>query len=192
MPRKKQYAIDVVVDRAMNTFWSNGYESTSVRMLEKDMGINQFSIYSSFGNKHNLFIEVLKKYKEYVKSTFLKELLISDGKLDDIRKFLSDFGHSIRSGKNPNGCLMVNTGMEIGNKDPKISRQLVLYFEFIKNTFCEVFEKAKLKGELSPSFDCNKYASFFLGSLQGLTLYAKFHNKEEIDEFISLTMKTLS
>jgi AcrR family transcriptional regulator len=32
----------------MSLFWRNGYQNTSVRMLEKEMGINQFSIYASF------------------------------------------------------------------------------------------------------------------------------------------------
>jgi AcrR family transcriptional regulator len=38
------------------------YESTSVRMLEKEMGINQFSIYASFGSKQGV-LKVLKCYK---------------------------------------------------------------------------------------------------------------------------------
>jgi len=191
MPRKKEYKVEVVVEKAMNTFWNNGYESTSVRMLEKDMGINQFSIYSSFGNKHDLFIEVLKKYKGHVRATFLKELLNSEGNLDDIKKFFSDFGHFIRSGKNSNGCLMVNTVMEIGKKDIEILEHLKLYFEFIKATFYNALEKAKLRGELSVDFDSDKHAAFLLGSLQGLTLYAKFHKKKEINDFIGLIMKTL-
>jgi TetR/AcrR family transcriptional regulator, transcriptional repressor for nem operon len=48
MPRTKSYNENEVLERAMNVFWSNGYEATSVRLLEKEMGINQFSIYSSF------------------------------------------------------------------------------------------------------------------------------------------------
>lgn len=43
----------------MALFWRNGYETTSIQMLEKEMGINKFSIYSSFGNKEGVFIESL-------------------------------------------------------------------------------------------------------------------------------------
>ncbi len=192
MPRKKQYEIDAVIDKAMLTFWHNGYKSTSVRMLEKEMGINQFSIYSSFGNKHDLFIEVLKKYKNYVKSTFLKELLNSEGSVDDIRRFLYDFGHSIRTGKNSCGCLMVNTGAEIDEKDVMIMHEVKLYFDFIKSTFVNTLEKTKLKGELTKDFEINKSANFLLGSLQGLSVYAKFQNEEEINDFIDSIMKTIS
>jgi TetR/AcrR family transcriptional regulator, transcriptional repressor for nem operon len=65
MPRNKAYSDDLVLEKAMNLFWVHGYEGTSVRMLEKNMGINQFSIYASFKNKKNLFINALRKYREY-------------------------------------------------------------------------------------------------------------------------------
>lgn len=191
MPRKKNYREDVVVTKAMHTFWSGGYERTSVRKLEEEMGINQFSMYSSFGNKQKLFIEVLKAYKGHVKDSFLKGLLVSEGRLDDIRRFFLDFGLSICSGENANGCLMVNTGMEVGQKDPEIARQLVLYFEFIKNTFRQVLEKAKTNGELSASFESEKHSEFLLGSLQGLSLYAKFREDTEIVDYVDTVMKTL-
>ena len=191
LPRKKQYIEDEVVAKAMNTFWHNGYESTSVRLLEKNMGINQFSIYSSFGSKHNLFIEVLKKYKEHVKSTLLKSLMNSDGDIEDIRQFFLSFGHSIQSGKLKNGCLMINTGMEVGKTDLLISNQLTKYFDFVEDAFCRVLEKAKAKGNLEKKFNSKKHAGYFLGSLQGLTLYAKYHSKIEVDGFIAMIMKSI-
>ena len=59
MARKKEYIEDEVIEKAMALFWRNGYETTSIQMLEKEMGINKFSIYSSFGNKEGVFIERL-------------------------------------------------------------------------------------------------------------------------------------
>ena len=36
MARKKEYIEEEVLEKAMELFWRNGYESTSVRMLEKE------------------------------------------------------------------------------------------------------------------------------------------------------------
>jgi hypothetical protein len=47
MAEVKQYNEQEVIEK-MSLFWRNGYESTSVRMLEREC-INQFSIYASFG-----------------------------------------------------------------------------------------------------------------------------------------------
>ena len=56
MARQKKYIESEVIEKAMQLFWKNGYETTSVRMLEKEMGINQFSMYASCGNKQGVFI----------------------------------------------------------------------------------------------------------------------------------------
>jgi len=189
MPRKKAYERGDVLEKAMHTFWQNGYERTSVRLLEKDMGINQFSIYDSFGNKQALFIEVLKKYKNHVGTTFLSELKQSEGRLTDIRKFLSDYAQTVREGKQANGCLMVNTGLEVGHKDAQVLRQLELYFDFIRRILRHALDKAKNLGEVAQDFDTEKHALFLLGSLQGLSVYAKFQRPEEIEAFIDQTMK---
>ena len=70
MARKKQYIEEEVIEKAMHLFWRNGYENTSVRMLEKEMGINQFSMYASFGSKQGVFLESLKTYKNKNKEIF--------------------------------------------------------------------------------------------------------------------------
>ena len=188
MSRKKEYQEDLVVEKAMQTFWANGFEKTSLRMLEKDMGINQFSIYSSFGSKNGLFVEVLKKYKSHIKVTFLKDLLNSKGSLDDLRGFLKAYGHGIQSGQKPYGCLMINTGMEVGEKDPDIAFELDSHFASLRETFYNLLEKIKFNEELSAHFDSNKYASYLLGSIQGLSLFAKFHSQKEVDDYIDTVM----
>jgi AcrR family transcriptional regulator len=63
-----------------------GIKNTSVRMLEKEMGINQFSIYASFGNKHGVFLESLKCYKTKIYSIFEKLQNRTDG-VNDIKVF---------------------------------------------------------------------------------------------------------
>ncbi len=188
MARKKEYQEDLVVEKAMHTFWANGFENTSLRMLEKDMGINQFSIYSSFGSKQRLFIEVLKKYKGFVKEFFIKDLLQSKGHLCDLRRFLLEYGHGIQSGQNPYGCLMMNTGMEASEKDPDIVFELSSHFDYLKDAFYILFEKIKFNEELPAQFDSNKYASYLLASIQGLSLFAKFHSQKEVDDYIDTVM----
>lgn len=188
MSRKKEYVEDIVVEKAMHTFWANGFSCTSVRLLEKEMGINQFSIYSSFGNKNGLFLEVLKKYKSHIKATFLSDLLNSKGHLDDLRGFLLAYGHGIQSGENPYGCLMMNTGMEVGKKDPEIAIEIDRHFAFLRDTFYNLFEKIKFNEELPIQFDSIKYASYLLGSIQGLSLFAKNHSKKAVDDYIDTVM----
>jgi len=44
MPRKKSYEDNDVIEKATELFWRNGYQNTSMSLLESTMGINKFSI----------------------------------------------------------------------------------------------------------------------------------------------------
>ncbi len=64
MPRVKEFDPDQALDRAMELFWRKGYEATSVQDLVEHMGINRFSLYDTFGSKHELFMAALDRYSE--------------------------------------------------------------------------------------------------------------------------------
>jgi TetR/AcrR family transcriptional repressor of nem operon len=108
MARKKEYNENEVVEKAMQQFWRNGYETTSMQMLEKEMGINKFSIYASFGNKHGLFIESLKCYKLKV-SVILEKFKNATNSVADIKQFFYDFVAANFKGSTQKGCFITNT-----------------------------------------------------------------------------------
>ena len=62
MSRQKAFDRDQVLLKAMLLFRDQGYESTSVQDLVDRMGINRFSLYATFGSKHDLFVETLEAY----------------------------------------------------------------------------------------------------------------------------------
>ncbi|MEK6154497.1 TetR/AcrR family transcriptional regulator [Flavobacteriaceae bacterium 3-367] len=191
MPRQKQYDEEAVIEKAVQVFWKHGYAGTSIRELESKMGINQFSIYSSFGSKKGVFLRALANYKRRVKEIFLSDLLNSDGRLEDIRKFLEAFVDSVRSGRTPNGCLMANTAMDLDTHDQEVKVQLTLFFELLQAVFLEVLTKAKARGELSPQANINQYANYLLGCTEGLAVTAKVLEKEQLEDFIAVTMAAL-
>jgi len=191
MPRTKQYSEKDVIEKAVAVFWKNGYAQTSIRDLEKEMGINQFSIYSSFGSKRGVFLRALAHYKSQVKEIFLTDLSNSAGKLEDIRKFLNGFVLSVKSGRTPNGCLMANTAMDMGSNDKEVKIQLTLFFELLKEVFEEVLNKAKQRKELSEDANVERYANFLLGCTEGLAVTAKVLEEDQLKDFIDVTVKAL-
>ena len=50
MPRHKQFDTDDVLMKAMDLFWRQGYQTTSMQGLAKVMGLGRASIYSEFGS----------------------------------------------------------------------------------------------------------------------------------------------
>ena len=56
--RPREFDRDTALQSAVDAFWRRGYEATSVADLVAATGVNRASMYDTFGNKRELFIEV--------------------------------------------------------------------------------------------------------------------------------------
>tara|TARA_R110002111_G_scaffold67881_1_gene110406 strand:+ start:27 stop:590 length:564 start_codon:yes stop_codon:yes gene_type:complete len=187
MARKKEYNEEVVVDKAMNLFWRNGYENTSMQMLEKEMGINKFSIYSSFGNKHGLFLESLKSYKSKV-SLIFDELKTSNNGIEDIKTFFYNSINICNEAGNEKGCLVTNTYNEFSEReDEKINEQMNSFMSSLKELFIQKIKMDPTKDEETVL----KQANFLLLAKHGLAAASKVNSKKEIEDYIEMTFKNI-
>ena len=186
MARKKQYKEDEVIEKAMYLFWRNGYENTSVRMLEKEMGINQFSIYASFGNKQGVFVESLKEYKRRRASIFTK-LKNSNNGVEDIKQFFYD-SVKVSDDLNYKGCLLTNTYNEFAeNEDVEIKTQMENFMNGLKEIFIEKLTMDSSKNEETVL----KEANYLLLAKHGLAAAARVNNKKEIEDYIDQVFKCI-
>ena len=115
MPRKKEYIEEEVIKKALALFWVKGFEMTSMEMLEREMGINKFSIYSSFGSKEGLYLECIKFYRKET-AAVLNKLKTSNNGVLGIKQYFYDYMAFTREGIYCKGCFMVNTTDELGEK----------------------------------------------------------------------------
>ena len=191
MPRNKEYVREEVLEKAMQTFWNNGYEQTSVRLLEKEMGITQFSIYSGFSNKHNLFVESLKKYREYVNKNVYSDLLKPGARLKDLERFLYRMADDNKSVKKHKGCLVVNTTGEINPMDDEVTAELVNYYMFIKEMLKKILSNSIDAGDISSDTDTDVYSNFLLGVMQGLSVGTKVLPANQIRDIIKVSLSVL-
>jgi TetR/AcrR family transcriptional regulator, transcriptional repressor for nem operon len=191
MPRNKSYNENEVLERAMNVFWINGYEATSVRLLEKEMGINQFSIYSSFSSKKKLFIESIRSYREHVKQNVYQTLLREDAGMKELEDYLYKTANKKRKAGISRGCLVVNTAAELGSSDEGIAAEVNGYFNFIREMLGKVLKTAVAKGEISPDTDIEKQSAFFLGVMQGLSVASRTADTGQLNDFVSVALKQI-
>ncbi|WP_040278927.1 TetR/AcrR family transcriptional regulator [Psychroserpens damuponensis] len=187
MARKKGYNETEVLEKAMHLFWGNGYEATSMQMLEKEMGINKFSIYSSFGNKHSLFLESLKHYKLNVSNT-LETLKSGTNGVSDIKQFFYDSINSNFKQGHQKGCLVTNTYNEFSkSEDHLIKEQMSIFMDNLKHIFIE-----KLKMDTSKNDSTIlKQANYLLLAKHGLAAASRVNTKEEIEDYIEMTFNNI-
>ncbi|TJY38155.1 TetR/AcrR family transcriptional regulator [Pontimicrobium aquaticum] len=188
MARKKEYKEEEVIEKAMDLFWRNGYESTSVRMLEKEMGINQFSIYSSFGNKKGVFLKSLNCYKKKAKLELIDKLKNSSDGIESIKQYFYDFINFSKDIQLNKGCLITNTVNELGEKaDKEIISEILNFAASVKKVFIQKLESNSLKTTKT----INKQANYLMISLQGLSVASKMFDQEQLNDFIESTFKNL-
>tara|TARA_R100000935_G_C2778322_1_gene140599 strand:- start:232 stop:795 length:564 start_codon:yes stop_codon:yes gene_type:complete len=182
MARTKQYNEEDVILKAMNLFWRNGYEATSVRMLEKEMGINQFSIYSSFGNKHGVFVESIKAYKSELNSirNILKN---SNNGIIGIRQFFYDFLEFTKDNERWKGCLVCNTVSELGSKaEPDLMVELMKFTEELRSLFVYNLKQEKHRTEE----EIERESNFLTTSMLGLSLGSRIQNGSALEDYIEM------
>jgi len=64
MSRPITYDPDVAIDRAVDLFWTRGYQALSVDDIVRETGLNRHSLYARFGNKFGLLQAALDRYCE--------------------------------------------------------------------------------------------------------------------------------
>jgi AcrR family transcriptional regulator len=187
MARTKQYNEQEVIEKAMSLFWRNGYENTSVRMLEKEMGINQFSIYASFGSKHGVFLEAIKNYKCKLNAIFEKIQKGTHG-VSDIKEFFHDSVSKPAEFGNHKGCLITNTYNEFADtEDEMIKEQMVEFMNNLKEIFIEKLRMDSSKDEET----IQQQANYLVLAKHGLAAASRVNTKKEIEDYIELTFKNI-
>ena len=187
MARQKKYKEKDVVEKAMNLFWKNGFESTSMQMLEKEMGINKFSIYSSFGSKNGLFLESLKRYKVEL-NRIMDKLRSSDNGAEGIKQYFYDFLEFSKESNLGKGCLVTNTANEIDSiADLEITEALTNSTNDVKQLFAYSLEKDKSKNKQI----IEQQSDYLLLAMFGLSSASRVFSQSQLHNYIENTFQNI-
>jgi len=188
MSRQKKYNEAEVAEKAMHLFWKNGYSNTSARMLEKEMGINLFSIYASFQNKGGILLAGVKLYKQRLRLELLHPLKVSTKNIDNLKKYFHDFLQFTSEQNNYKGCLLINTANELGHQmKNEVAIEIISFSQEIKNTFTAILAHDSTKSEQL----VQQEADYLLSALQGIALASKMLQKEQVNNYIEMTFKAI-
>jgi len=172
MPRPKEFDIEQVLDRATELFWTKGYEETSMRDLEEGLGVGRQSLYSTFGDKHDLFLAALDRYAS-LQRHLIEPLLAPDAGLAAIRAYFARAFSPEACTEPRRSCMMLNSVVEFGQADPEVARRYVANQEHIAGAFRHALGGAVRKGELPATIDQNALALFLVSQMYGLVVLSK-------------------
>ena len=166
MARPREFDEERAVDAAMRAFWASGYEATSTEDLCAATGLGRSSIYNAFTSKHALFETALARYMAD-KNVIYSELRDGDGPVrDKVRLLLR--ATMDRGDDDPDGCLVVNSTIELAPRDPRIAELLRRDYAARREALRVAFEAGQRRGEIGRDKDPGALADFIIATISGL------------------------
>lgn len=120
MSRTRQFDVEALTSAALDQFWSNGYESTSIATISATTGVGNGSIYGAYGSKRGLYLDVLTTYCASRVDIVRAAMDAGDSLEASIRRFLDVIVADCATQPGRRGCLMLNTITEWGSRDAAI------------------------------------------------------------------------
>jgi AcrR family transcriptional regulator len=171
MARPRTFDTEHALDQAMEVFWRNGYEGTSLVDLTVAMGINRPSLYSAFGNKEELFRQALDRYAEGP-AGYVLEALNEPTAREVAEHILRGAADRQTDPANPPGCLAVSGALASGSDSETIRRALVSARKATEQTVRERFERALAEGDLPSDSDPAQLARYVVVLVRGMAVEA--------------------
>ena len=181
MARPREFDEAAVLDAAMDCFWRDGYEATSVRDLAAQMGIAGTSLYNAFGDKRSLFREVLRRYAERSTRERIARLEARFPPKEAIRAFFGEIVDRSVAGDR-RGCLLVNTALEMAPHDPEFAAEVAVRLGEIEAFFRRAVTAAQVDGSVPPDRDAADLARLLLGVTLGVRVLARSNPRRELLE----------
>ena len=172
MPWKKQFDPQVALRKAVEIFWTLGYEGTSMTDLLQAMGIQKGSFYDTFGSKHQVYMQAIDQYCKDRFESFDRQTTGKSPKeailalMDLVRRECSG---ELRS----KSCLVVNSVLERAHADAEAKQKSQEVFKFHEKVFSTLIREGQQQGSISKSVHPANTAKVLLGLTMAMRVYGK-------------------
>jgi TetR/AcrR family transcriptional repressor of nem operon len=190
--RPLEFDPDAALDAAMQAFWRNGYENTSMQDLLDAMNLSKSSLYQAFGGKQALFERCMTRYGDEMIGALREALQHSPSGLGFIRQFLESVLDEARGVCEARGCLVMNTANEFARRNPRIAEAVSQGLERFHDVLQAAVERAQQEGDIPQKRDATMLANFLVSSMSGLKTMSKAGADEDtLRGIVELSLKAL-
>ena len=181
MARPRKFDETAVLEAAMNCFWAQGFEQTSVRDLAEQMGITGASLYNAFGDKRSLYRQAFIHYlAQTVRDRIARVETLPPAIA--VRAFFAEIIERSADDELRRGCLLVNAALELAPYDPEFQKLVVEEMVFIEAFFRRCIEAGQKDGSITDSRPADEFAKLLLSVLLGIRVLARTRPQREVLE----------
>jgi TetR/AcrR family transcriptional repressor of nem operon len=190
--RPKIFDEQTVIDRAIEVFWTKGYESASAEELLKAMEIGKGSFYLSFkGGKKELFEKSLDQFSNKAAVKFKHDLEKSEDPIQFLKNFFLSMADSPKE-RQLKGCYLGNAIVEMSNIDNKTKDKAVKLLAQLEENFKNIIHQAQQNNLLKTKERPETLAKLLITLWNGINITRRMHPEEKtMRRMIELQLQVL-
>lgn len=171
--RPRSFDRTAALGRAMEVFWTKGYEGTSLSDLTTAMGINSPSLYAAFGSKEALFLEATDHYNKVVGTEIWDAIETAPTAQAAMSDFLDATVDAYSRTDCPQGCLIALGALHRDSAAGAICDDLRRRRGANVDALRRRFLRGIVEGDLPTAFDCGAAALFYATAQHGMSIIAR-------------------
>ena len=172
--RPRQFDKDAALDAAMQLFWRQGYESTSLNQLKQVMGdLSAASFYAAFSSKEELYREALARYLgthgQVVASLYDDTLPPRDA----LEQALRRSARLQTDAQLPKGCMLVLSAANASPDNNHLQEMVTAERWRTRDIIRHCIDRAVASGDLRSDFDPEGLMTLAEALLVGMSIQAR-------------------
>ncbi|HWU86463.1 MAG TPA: TetR/AcrR family transcriptional regulator [Kofleriaceae bacterium] len=174
-PRGRPRAFDAeqALDRALQVFWSSGFTASSLDDLCAAMGIARPSLYAAFGDKEDLYLAAIARFRGWMEAGFRAAIEGAETRREGILAFQRHSIARYQSGNTARGCFAICTATTEAISYPRIRTVLAGLITELDVSFAAVLASARKRGELPASADVHALGRMLSATQHTLAVRAR-------------------
>ena len=193
MARPVEFDKETVLINAMEQFWLEGYEASSVQKLLDATDINRGTLYNSFGDKDTFFKSCVDKYNDLLKADIQNTLGNTRlGAWKAIEAYFDTAIVSAPSNQRVLGCLLVNSVCESINWEKDIQKVVKNSMNILRKAMLARTRELEKARQLKRGIKAENAADILINLYNGLRVSARSgKGPAQLGELVSFTLGSL-
>ena len=190
MGRKLEFSKDKALMQAMESFWAQGYDATSMRDLAQRLNLHLGSVYNALGDKEEVFEQSLRLYLKHQVAPRLATLESSSDPTTALKTFIDSIAADCRADSTSPGCFIINSLLCITRINDKITEIVREYMRMQEAALAACIARAQAEGKINSNENPEQLARFVIGSYKAMHVMRKIGANDDYVSDIRATVDT--
>jgi TetR/AcrR family transcriptional regulator, transcriptional repressor for nem operon len=173
MPRIKAFDETDIIEKAKNLFQLKGYEGTSMQDLVDTLQISRSSIYDTFGDKHQLYLQTLDSYCQQNAYALIAKAADVQNPIEFIENIFTNLIEQTKKDTDKKGCYVVNSIVEFSNRNTDVTEIVSASNKAFEKMLEKLLTQAQLKKQIAQDKNPKQLANFLFTIICGIRVNSK-------------------